>query len=831
MSSSHRASAATRPERVTDLAMLKRLMGIAAAVALIALGLRRVLSRKTGQAPLQQPDQSPIDRQPTPVKDLSEPDSDPPDPKEATENRATSPSHRISDVSPEPDAQPPTPDEDPTDIGASEEPKRREPDSQSPVPVEKPPIEVQSPQPSTTPEISGEPKPSATQPTTDQSLRPPGSAEKTRPKRRPRAPIDKGGRPRTPNQPKPTERKSRTPHSTGTGPRAHLCVWQQGMAWQLGVQIESEPKRDLRVQQDGHELERDDFDLDRWLVRDGQGYIEILDGQECVRRIDNLARPGHLVFRLRGTNLDRGVLTKHPSAGSFLLLIPSDWDPLESDHRDLIGEYEEVTPSTFHAYYIDIDPSSSPTLWTGPDGASSTPVRFNEVEGRFRLKGRVIEDIAPKQGPLYGPSPPEIVDARNWAGISVIVVGEEGGGKGRWRHEIKPDLPEPSKRLAEFMSMRRAGWFFLRFYDQQSDLVDSLDFRYAAGIKGPPQQIESGESSPERKFDIVHIEHESNVRIEASDPDNGNINSELVTPGDSNLRIPHMKTYDRTEWTVVDGNTKVPLHIELPRFWRRLRSESNGTCSRWSPKAITLQEDDFKPTLRQVLDVSVPSDSSKTVLIDFDFPSKRRFRATVNCELQVPLWNFFDSNHLISAGRHVLSLLPEIPSSIDTTPPIKLGILELQTRCAYCSRAFAGNVDLLDHIVASHIDEVFVEETYEKTARQFPNLGLPDAIYICEMCQEFYLSGHSYVNGRYLQTIQNCTINKHNNEIHKHAHNAFEPVSDAGSVRDQLIKSLPYLYRCKICARSIKVDKEEKIGIKLSKHLMRFHLSDVSRAI
>ena len=608
------------------------------------------------------------------------------------------------------------------------------------------------------------------------------------------------------------------------------------MGWQLGVEIESAPERNLTLLQHGHELERDDLDPDRWLVKEGQGDIKVLDGHECVTHIGDLTRPGHLIFRLVGANLDRGVLVQRPSAGAYLLLVSTDSVAPNADPPDLIGDYESVTPRMFCAYYIDVDQNSSPTVRIEADDGSTTLIRFNEARGRFSLKGTIIEDSAPKrqnrsarQGPLYGPLPPEI-DTTDWTGISTIVVGAEGGGERRWSDEIKLDSHEPNKRLAKLMTTRRAGWFFVRFYDHQSDLVDSFDFRYASGIKGVPQQIESHESSPERKFDIVHIQHDSNVRIEALNLDNGDISSVLVTNRGSNLRIPHMKKYDHTQWTVVDGNANVPLHIEIPRFWRRLRIESNGTSGRWSPKAIDLKEDDFKPTLRRVLDVSVPSDASKTGLIDFDFPSRRRFRANANCEFQIPLWNFFDSRHLTSVGRHVLRLSPEPPSRTASIPLVNLGILELRTKCVYCSRAFASLSDLSDHVLANHFDEVFVEETYERTSRKFPILGLPDAIYECEMCQEFYLSGHGCVNRRYLQMIQDCTIDDHNNSVHKLSHSATRPVSDARGVRDRLIKSLPYLYRCTICSRDIKADKKGKIYMKLHKHLMRFHLSDVSRA-
>ncbi len=838
-----------------DTIMLKRLLGIAAAVALAAVFRRMFTQRVPPELPLI-PETPPVPPEPTrevlqsrhllsrktnrsrPMR--SSPILAPPHPQLRTRRpnlrltprprrawgKGTSILLRLMML---------------RNLARERESRDHDPHGQSVISGDGSPAQGRDPRPSATntppaPDVPEKPKSTAARQPTDRYVQQERDSHKTRQRRRSPALTARPGRRHPPARHAPPNSRADAPQSKA-GLRAHLCVWQQGIGWQLGVEIESAPERILTVQQDGHELERDDLDQDRWLVTDGQGNIEVLDGHECVRQIGNLTRPRHLIFRLVGANLDRGVLVQRPSAGASLLLVPTDWDAPKSDPPELIGEHEEVTPRTFCAYYIHVDSNSAPTVRIADHEDSNTLIRFNEARGRFRLQGPIIENAAPKhrsrssrQGPLYGPSPPEIA-TRDWADISTIVVGEEGSGKCRWSDEIKPELHEPSKRLAKFMTMQRAGWFFVRFYDQQRDLVDSIDFRYASGIKGSPQQIESGESSPERKFDIVHIEHEPNVRIEALDPDNRDITSEQATNGGSNFRIPHMKKYDHTEWIIVDGDAKVPLHIELPRFWRRLRIVGNGTSSRWSPKAINLQDDHFKPTQRRVLDVSVPSDASKTALIDFAFPTRRRFRATANREFHVPLWNFFDSNHLTSVGRHVLRLSPEIHSSKDTIPLVNLGILELRTRCSYCSRGLASNSDLSDHVLARHFDEVFVEESYEKTSKQFPNLGLPDAIYVCDVCQEFYLSGHGCVNRRYLQIIQDCTIDDHNDSAHKHAHQNFGPVSDARDVRDWLIGSLPYLYRCTICSRNIKAEKEEKTKLKLLKHLMRFHLRDVSKAI
>ena len=478
-----------------------------------------------------------------------------------------------------------------------------------------------------------------------------------------------------------------------------------------------------------------------------------------------------------------------------------------------------MTPPTYRAYYVDIEPGSAATVRAGADSTTDSAIRFNHSDGRFSLKGTDIEDAAPRhakrsarQGPLYGRSAPTIVDTQSWDGVSTIVVGEEGGGKERWREAIDCKTHNPTKRLRELLTERPAGWFFLRFYDEQDDLIDSLDFRYAAGLNAPPCLIEAGEPAPEREFDEVLIEHDSRVRVEAAGSDDLKLGSRPGADAGSVLRIPRRKNRDHTEWAVSEDDARVPLYVELPRYWWRLRNEEEFENGQWSSGVLDLQMNEFRATSPWILDVSMPANvrNSGQVLIGFDSFSARPCGASRSGDIVFPLRELESSDSLQNAGRKVLRLYLPAGEAID------LGVLDLRARCVYCQAEapldLAGQVE---HLYERHFDDVFQELDYEETARLYPELKFPVAIYNCLQCEQFVPAGPGDPNPT-TAIIRHCDDN-HNGR------RRFRPMKRSDEVRRHVLQMLPHAYRCKVCKINVKTESDFVSQI-LKGHLRR-HLN------
>ena len=592
----------------------------------------------------------------------------------------------------------------------------------------------------------------------------------------------------------------------------------EGMEWQLGVEVGLTTERALTVRQGDQELEQDEFDSERWLLTDNPGAIEVLDGEECVRQISDLERElVPLVFRLTG-DLERGVQVRRPTAGAFLLLVPSVCGEPVFTTPDMAVDAEPVSPSAFQAYFIDAEPGLALTVRIDAEHE----INFRTTRRMFHLKGTLVEDAAPKsakrssrQGPLYGRSPPEIVNSLGWAGVSSIVAIEEGTDIGSWRNSIDPMSYDSSELLSRLLNGRRTGWFTLRFYDKQSDLIESFDFRYAGDINGPPQPIRTDEQANDQRYDVVAIDHKPTAHIAPNNTTEEMPNAKPSRDGETYLCIPYMKQYDRTEWDIVASDAQVRLFIELPRLWWRLRIEDEVTGSRWSSSAIDLRMRDFDPAAARMLDVSVSPGAVRNALIDFHLPSKRRYRSSPGGDLQIQLRDFFDSRSLRSPGRHVLKLWLNDQLHSHT---VELGTLAIQDKCIYCdqNRSHESSV-FVNHIIDSHLLDVYTDiSVYSGRITRF---------YHCNYCPAVY--DENWTIG------QTEGIEKHVENIHgigSPQENIHYVVSDKRKDGVRQLQEHLHSYKCTFdgCGEVVE-GMTNDIKAKLADHLQHCHLDALSR--
>ena len=355
----------------------------------------------------------------------------------------------------------------------------------------------------------------------------------------------------------------------------------------------------------------------------------------------------------------------------------------------------------------------------------------------------------------------------------------------------------------------------MRFYDKRSELIESFDFRYASKINGPPQLIESDNPARNRKYDVVVIDHEPTLRIEATNTTGEISHPKPVGNDETYLEIPYLKRYDHTEWIIVDGDSHVPLYIELPRLWRRLRIEGYASGGRWSSNAIDLQMRDFDPTAARVLDVSVSPGAARKVLVDFDLPSKRQYSVSSGGDLQIHLRDFFDSRSLQCPGRHVLKLW------LYDHPPhhtVELGVLDIQDKCIYCEQACGSDSSVfINHIIDSHLPDVYTDISVYR--------GRVTRFYHCKYCPTVY--DENWTIG------QTEGIEKHVKNIHgigSPQENIHFFVSDKKKKGARQIQEHLHSYRCKSdgCGEVVEGMTSE-IKEKLANHLQNCHIDALSR--
>ena len=332
-----------------------------------------------------------------------------------------------------------------------------------------------------------------------------------------------------------------------------LVCRREGRRWVVAVEIpdelcEEEPK----VQQGSTDLE-DPRRIGRWGLPDPLGPIEVTTAGGAVYPIEAAS---YRCFKLSG-NLEHGLLVKNPTAGNILVVVPADW---RLDGQRGCSPPENVLGGTCWAYPCFLSPNEAEAVrFTTPEGSCV------EVRSRgtlFDLEGRRIEDAHADAGPLFGPEPPGL-KCLPGAAYSKVVIGEAGEADGskRWR-----DWATNSEQLLSIIRKRGTGWFFLRIYDEKEDHpIDTLDFRFAAGLEGveiEPVPVTPGPGGhrPAR----VMFRHQMGLSIR---PSTEKLRTQVVARG-SLAYLPAEPEWNATSWIVSAGEARqVEFHLRLNRVW------------------------------------------------------------------------------------------------------------------------------------------------------------------------------------------------------------------------------------------------------------------------
>ena len=119
------------------------------------------------------------------------------------------------------------------------------------------------------------------------------------------------------------------------------------------------------------------------------------------------------------------------SAGSYLAIVPAAWERDEEKAGTAPAMPEPVYLEGCRAHFFDLMENASQIAFRGCVTGS---VVIGSGGPRFQLVGQEVHDASEHLGPLFGGSQPRIsIVEGSWWSVGMIVVGEEGGGRGRWR--------------------------------------------------------------------------------------------------------------------------------------------------------------------------------------------------------------------------------------------------------------------------------------------------------------------------------------------------------------------------------------------------------------
>lgn len=420
------------------------------------------------------------------------------------------------------------------------------------------------------------------------------SASRPNATKRPRPPINAPGK-RPGKLPPPPPQTPRPPHVRRPELR---CREVRPSRWEVGVALPDNSDRP-KMLHDGNQLtpSGDFCPLD-----DLGGRITTGDGRDTLLAV---ALP--LIFKTSKSWKGVGRRVGRVTAGYFLVIVPASWkrnDPPPVDPAD-------VTVPGYRAHYVYSNGrDTDPVVFAGHDPLPT-------ANARDILEGSTVFDDSDK-GLLYTGECPEL---KSPGDFEWVVVGEEGNPQG-WRCRFEPH----QRRMRDVMGGRE-GWFFVRLYDANGDLLVSTDFRYAERLA----QIQLN-NFPYSENTILLPEPTGHAPAHLTLVD---VSGELILK----LVLPQNKEADGVR--VTPGG--VPIEVSLPRlWWRRLDNEDHGPwCD--SPFRWTIDEFNTRAANGTKIRVSAPS-SVSAVICGFHHDDRRYNR--VGKYIDIPLDEFLDSDAL-----------------------------------------------------------------------------------------------------------------------------------------------------------------------------------------
>lgn len=458
-----------------------------------------------------------------------------------------------------------------------------------------------------------------------------------------RPPLKRGGRPRG------SIKRSQKEQEPGTKPRSlkpETICWNEGWNWVIGIEVPEELET-LCVAQNGELLEQDNTDEPRYRLKHAEGTVKITwtGGEKDIPLVG--AGRNYLIFKMRKDWKGLGRLVRRPTTGYYLAIVPQEWkrDEEVSDSARINPENVQLDGYKAHFFYQEQNGNTV----IGFIAANGERIRVESGSPRFQLAGREIGDASEDMGPLFGGQPPLVraLDERGWSDVGVIVVGEEGSGRNRWRTQFIPrDTQE--QVMPDEVRNRGGGWYFLRIYDNDDTLLESMDFRFMVALKDIQTQSYASLPGPDGHDSVtVQFSYQTDCRVELMD-ENAEHVLEIRRENERTIvSVPPRQDYDKTHWILRDGDAEIEVGLLAERIWWALGVMGVAPAD-WTDKAIALSRNDFTATSDKALWVKLPRPRwTRQIEVGFYHAKRRSYQVEVEKEkITIPLRDFCDTKEI-----------------------------------------------------------------------------------------------------------------------------------------------------------------------------------------
>lgn len=473
--------------------------------------------------------------------------------------------------------------------------------------------------------------------------------------------------------------------------RPELVCWREGMAWVVGVEVADElVGQDLRVVDgEGNNLQEDHLHELRWPLMDPLGPVTVrwsdaasMEAERCFNTSD------HRIFKVAksGTN---GRCVARVTRGNYVVIAPQALSRDEAVGGTATVAPENVVPEQAKvlAHHLLVEGKEDGLVLDGA-GLSRVEVRPSTTTV-YELIGNVIEDAHTGAGPLFGREPPRL-RMEEAADPSLFVVGVEGPSPGPRSRQAAVSFDE----LRDWLDDNEPGWFYVRAYDANDELLESLDFRYVKGLEA----IEVDELSPLPEAE-GHRPAKVVFRVAPSvavSPVDGPPEIMSLDPTRAEeVVLPARPEAGKATWRVTSGTGRgVEVVVHVPRIWWAFTAPGNADePDAWSDRLNTLSTEDLRPTSPRRLSVLLPEPGwADEVSVGFRDGSARRLPVSRSERvLHYPLRNLGEDDAL--RGAHgTCDLLLSVRTPLTEHGPLVVAVVQLTENLPEGERT--GRLDL-----------------------------------------------------------------------------------------------------------------------------------------
>lgn len=459
-----------------------------------------------------------------------------------------------------------------------------------------------------------------------------------------RSPIKRGGRSRG------SIKRREMEQGPGTKPRSlklEIVCWNEGWRWIVGIEV-PEDLETLSVAQNEELLDQDTIDESLYRLRDAEGGVKVTwtGGQKDIPLVE--AGRNYLIFKMRKDWKGLGRLVRHPTTGYYLTIVPQEWKRDEEVSGSASVNPESVQVDGYKAHFFCQEQDGNMAI--GFVNADGQRIQVEPGSSRFQLVGREIGDASEDMGPLFGGQPPFIrtLNEKRWSDVGVIVAGEEGSGRNRWRTPFVPQVGAEEQRMPDELTNRRGGWYFVRFYDKDDNLLESMDFRFLMALKDIRMDSSDCLPGPNGHDNVtVQFLHQTGCKVELMDEDVQSALEIRRESGQTIVTVPSKPDCDQTHWILRESDAEIGVTVLVGRVWWAF-GVMRVAPTNWMDKPITSSRKDFTAISDKTLFVRFARPRFvKEIDVGFDRGKSRSYQVEVEKnEIAIPLRDFCDAEEI-----------------------------------------------------------------------------------------------------------------------------------------------------------------------------------------